>query len=133
MTNQKGIIEAISLNNKGIKIDGVWYNWLPDLNKFCETLQKGEAVEFDSDKKHLKFIRKIEQNLSANEEKVLPYKKVQKIKTLIENDYHILDDQFNMFAQNHDIFTTQIDTIKVGDDPPSFYHKLVIFYWDKGE
>jgi len=129
-TKTQGTVEHVSLRNRGIKVNGEWFNWQPTLDKFCQTIQKGELTEITSSGKNILSIIRIP---NKTEERVYN-KKVQHIKTIITTNPGLLDDQFNMFAQERDVFATTSSQYILESEIKGLntvFHKLTVFYWEE--
>jgi len=56
---EKGVVEAKSMEKKGIKIGEKWFNCSENVWKFAKDVEKGSEVEYDADDKNLKFIKAV--------------------------------------------------------------------------
>lgn len=127
-----GIIENVSTKNRGMKINGLWYNYRGDVDKYCTEIRKDDNVEITANEKnYIISIKKLgEEHPTTAPEEYVSNKRVQKINTIINDNHGLLDDQYNMFAAEREVFATQT-TQWFNNNENKTYHKVVIFYWEE--
>ncbi len=60
----KGRVEAVSIRNNGVKLNGKWYSVVPNVMKF---IKKGESVEAELENGKVKFVKKAKEQIQASD------------------------------------------------------------------